>query len=132
MITVLASYLWEDSYLGMIQVLSMELWHMSKTRVNLTPSPSRIVSTLWSWACLGAFLCGSCADKYGRKVTIRWVAVIFTLAYVARITQLYLYDPFRFILEPTLVLPQVFLNISCKYPQKVRASNVNKNAILSF
>ena len=116
-------------------VINGALAFMSKTsQLNLTPSRQGIVSSfLVLGACLGAFLCGKYADKYGRKVTIRWVAFIFTLATVCCALSLnYIFmTTFRFILglavgAASSLSPMYLAEIS---PKEVRASNVNKNAI---
>lgn len=116
-------------------VINGALAFMSKTsQLNLTPSRQGIVSSsLVLGACLGAFLCGKYADKYGRKVTLRWVAVIFTLATVCCALSLnYIFmTTFRFILglavgAASSLSPMYLAEIS---PKEVRASNVNKNAI---
>ncbi|MCG0776804.1 MFS transporter [Lactiplantibacillus plantarum] len=116
-------------------VINGALAFMSKTsQLNLTPSRQGIVSSsLVLGACLGAFLCGKYADKYGRKVTLRWVAVIFTLATVCCALSLnYIFmTTFRFILglavgAASSLSPMYLAEIS---PREVRTSNVNKNAI---
>ncbi len=55
---------------------------MSKpSQLDLTPALQGVVSSaLVLGACIGALGCGSLADRFGRKKTLRWIAALFTIS----------------------------------------------------
>ncbi|MGO3624415.1 MAG: sugar porter family MFS transporter, partial [Leuconostoc falkenbergense] len=116
-------------------VINGALAFMSRSdQLNLTPSLQGIVSSsLVIGACIGALGCGKVADKFGRKKTLRLIAIIFTVATVlcAAAVNFWSMSIFRFVLgiavgAASSLSPMYLAEIS---PDNLRSANVNKNAI---
>ncbi|MDI6666796.1 sugar porter family MFS transporter [Leuconostoc falkenbergense] len=116
-------------------VINGALTFMSRSdQLNLTPSLQGIVSSsLVIGACIGALGCGKVADKFGRKKTLRLIAIIFTVATVlcAAAVNFWSMSIFRFVLgiavgAASSLSPMYLAEIS---PDNLRSANVNKNAI---
>ncbi len=116
-------------------VINGALAFMSRSdQLNLTPSLQGIVSSsLVIGACIGALGCGKVADKFGRKKTLRLIAIIFTVATVlcAAAINFWSMSIFRFVLgiavgAASSLSPMYLAEIS---PDNLRSANVNKNAI---
>lgn len=116
-------------------VINGALAIMSRSdQLNLTPSLQGIVSSsLVIGACIGALGCGKVADKFGRKKTLRLIAIIFTVATVlcAAAVNFWSMSIFRFVLgiavgAASSLSPMYLAEIS---PDNLRSANVNKNAI---
>ncbi|MFT9416486.1 sugar porter family MFS transporter [Leuconostoc falkenbergense] len=116
-------------------VINGALAFMSRSdQLNLTPSLQGIVSSsLVIGACIGALGCGKVADKFGRKKTLRLIAIIFTVVTVlcAAAVNFWSMSIFRFVLgiavgAASSLSPMYLAEIS---PDNLRSANVNKNAI---
>lgn len=116
-------------------VINGALAFMSRSdQLNLTPSLQGIVSSsLVIGACIGALGCGKVADKFGRKKTLKLIAIIFTVATVlcAAAVNFWSMSIFRFVLgiavgAASSLSPMYLAEIS---PDNLRSANVNKNAI---
>ncbi|MFT8757272.1 sugar porter family MFS transporter [Leuconostoc pseudomesenteroides] len=116
-------------------VINGALAFMSRSdQLDLTPSLQGIVSSsLVIGACIGALGCGKVADKFGRKKTLRIIAIIFTVATVlcAAAVNFWSMSIFRFVLgiavgAASSLSPMYLAEIS---PDNLRSANVNKNAI---
>ncbi|QAS69313.1 sugar porter family MFS transporter [Oenococcus sicerae] len=116
-------------------VINGALAFMSKpSQLDLTPALQGVVSSaLVLGACIGALGCGSLADRFGRKKTLRWIAALFTISTIfCAVSMNFMFMAiFRFILglavgAASSLSPMYLAEIS---PEPVRTNNVNKNAI---
>lgn len=116
-------------------VINGALAFMSKPdQLNLSPTLQGIVSSsLVLGAFLGALLSGRIADVIGRKRSLRWIGIVFTIAtfFCAFAVDFWSMTIARFVLglavgAASSLSPMYLAEIS---PRSVRTVNVNRNAV---